>query len=371
MPDRLPRICFVAPHAYPVLAGDTSIRFAGGAELQQVLIARHLVARDYKVSMICLDYGQEDKVEIDGVVVHRAFRQESGLPVLRFVWPRLTSILSCLRRAHADIYYQRAASMLTGVLAAYCKYSGKKGIFSVAGEPKIRFGRDRWLYDYGIRNIDCIVVQNAEQERSIAEAAGRSSVLIPNLYDDHPSTVTTAGTRILWVGTIRQVKRPDVFLDVVAHLPQFRFTMVGGPDQRERPLYESVESRARNLENLDFVGFVPYAEIDEYFDDAILFVNTSDSEGFPNTFLQSWARSVPTVSFVDSGARFDSVSVGYKVDSTEEMTQAIIDLMEGDMERVKRGEMSRRYVEDNHLPDRVVDQYENLFRRLLDTRQRS
>ena len=38
-------ICFVAPMAYPVLAQDRSLPFAGGAEVQQVGIATALARR--------------------------------------------------------------------------------------------------------------------------------------------------------------------------------------------------------------------------------------------------------------------------------------------------------------------------------------
>ena len=36
------RICFLAPNAFPVLAEDTNIPFVGGAELQQVMVAKGL-----------------------------------------------------------------------------------------------------------------------------------------------------------------------------------------------------------------------------------------------------------------------------------------------------------------------------------------
>ena len=45
-------ICFVAPMAYPVLAQDRAVRFAGGAEVQQVAIATALLKRGYCLSLI-------------------------------------------------------------------------------------------------------------------------------------------------------------------------------------------------------------------------------------------------------------------------------------------------------------------------------
>src|SRR5687768_7776605 len=121
MSDRFQHICFIAPHAFPLLSGDEGIQLIGGAELQMVIVARLLAARGHRVSMICLDFGQEDEIELDGVKVFRAYKPEEGIPILRFLWPRLTSVWQCLKRANADIYYQQTADMLTGVMAAFCK----------------------------------------------------------------------------------------------------------------------------------------------------------------------------------------------------------------------------------------------------------
>ncbi len=362
MTGQLPHICFLAPNAYPILANDAGVDFAGGAELQQVLIARYLVALGYRVSMICLDFGQDELVEIDGIVVHRAFRPGAGVPVLRFLWPRLTSIWSCLKRVNADIYYQRAASMLTGVVAVFAKRNAKKSIFAVAGDPMIPFKRDQWLYEYGIKHVDRVVVQNAEQQRAVRDSVKRASILIPNIYQAGSHRKAPSGNNVLWVGTIRQIKRPDLYLDLAQALPEYRFTMVGGEDGMDSSLYEAIKARSETLDNVNFVGFVPYAEIGRYFDEAMLFVNTSDSEGFPNTFLQSWARGVPTISFIDSGARMNESPIGRIVDSIDAMIGTVAQLMKNHTDRSDLGKACRAHVETHHDPKRVIEMYEDLFR---------
>lgn len=351
-----------------MLANKESIQIVGGAELQQVIIAKGLVRRGYPVSMICFDYGQEDPCEIDGITVYKALRPNQGLPGLRFIWPRLTSFWTCLGRANADIYYQRAASVLTGLTAAFCLRHGRKSIYAIAvdGDPQFRFRRDRWIFDYGIRHVDRLVAQNPNQQQYFKDRFGRDSILIPSIYNKANALQAHAvRDHVLWVATIRERKRADLFLDLAQALPQYKFTMVGGPGVREHALFEAISQRAKRLDNLDFAGFVPYAEIDRYFDRAILFVSTSNKEGVPNTFMDAWARGVPTVSFFDSGARANGKPIGRIVGSIEEMTDAVADLLENDAARSRLGEECRKYVESYHSPDRALDLYEEVFRSLL------
>lgn len=371
LPDRLPTICFVAPNAWPVLSGDGDLPTIGGAEVQQVIVAQELVKRGYRVSMVCRDFGQPEEVRIDGITVFRSFRLEGGLPVLRFVWPRLVSTWRCLARADADIYYQRTAGMLTGVVAEFCRRAGKKSVFAAAGNPdlepgtsRIEYARDRWIYEYGLRHVDRILVQNEEQERLCLANFGRTSTRVPNCYPLPDSRAPGAGRYVLWVSTIRTLKRPELFLDLAEALPDFRFRMIGGPGRGEAALYEAIRKRAGRITNLEFLGFVPFARVEEHFDAASVLVNTSESEGFPNAFLQAWARGVPTVAFVDSGARAGGRRVGRRVGSFEAMVARVSSWLANDAGRAQEGRWCRAYVAANHAPARVLELYERIFMEL-------
>jgi glycosyltransferase involved in cell wall biosynthesis len=352
-----PSICFVAPNAYPVLAGADDIQWIGGAEVQQVIVARGLAARGYRVSMICLDFGQSVVVEVDGIKVLRAFRRNAGLPIVRFISPRLTSLWKCMRLADADIYYQRGAAMLTGLVSAFARHHRRKSIFAVAGAPKIQLARDRWLYEYGVRRVDRVFVQHDEQAAFVRTAYGREPYLVPNCYQ-RPEESTCGRDRILWVSTIRRLKRPELMFELARAMPEFRITIVGGPSGEDPRYYKSIERQAQGLRNVEFVGFVPYSRVDRFFDEAAIFVNTSETEGFPNTFLQAWSRGIPTVSFVDCGARINGAQVGWVVDSQAAMHETIKRLMNDEALRSEAGSRCRAYFDANHTPDHVLDLYE-------------
>jgi glycosyltransferase involved in cell wall biosynthesis len=141
--------------------------------------------------------------------------------------------------------------------------------------------------------------------------------------------------------------------------------MIGGPDSAEVALFEAVKQRAAMMANVEFLGFVPYAEIDAHFDEAAVFVNTSESEGFPNTFLQAWARAVPTVSFVDSGARAEGHPVGVQVGSLKPMAEQVALWLGNQTKRRQDGRRCRDYFERHHTPGLVLELYGQVFRELV------
>jgi glycosyltransferase involved in cell wall biosynthesis len=217
------------------------------------------------------------------------------------------------------------------------------------------------MYEYGLRNVDRIFVQNKEQARLCRLNFGRDSTQVPNCFAVDIRQTVDVGNLVLWVSTIRELKRPDLFLDLAEALPSYQFQMIGGPGHGETRLYDEIKARAGTISNVEFLGFVPFTRINEYFDVASAFVNTSESEGFPNTFLQAWSRGIPTLSFVDCGARAEGRPLGSQVSSIKEMMSCLTTWFSNDDQRIMEGERCREFFQKNHSTARVLDLYERLF----------
>ena len=282
-----PTICFVGLANLPVLAREYGRHGVGGAELQQTLLAKALVARGYKVSMVVADYGQPDGAVWDGIKTYKAYRPNAGIPVLRFVHPRWTGVWSAMKRAGADIYYTSCAGALLGQVTLFARVYGARVIFRVASNSDcdpasllIRYWRDKRLYRYGLRRADLVLSQTPEQQQALLKNFRRESRVAPSLTD-------TAGRRpefaerdsVLWVGNIRALKRPELLLEAAGKLPHLEFHIIGGPMPGSESLYAAVRGQAAKLANVRFHGPVPYHEVGEFYERARVFVGTSRDRG--------------------------------------------------------------------------------------------
>ena len=367
-----PHICFVAPFAWPVFSGDRKIKLVGGAEVQQSILMRLLQRKGYRVSLVCLDFGQPQGSVVDGVTVYKTYRYEAGIPLVRFIHPRLTSVWQALRAADADIYYQRCAGMLTAVIAEFCRRHGRRSIYAGAsdldfhrGKQQIRHARDRWLYDWGLARVDRVVVQNAAQLEACRAHYGREATLIRSCYEAPPASRPGRGDAVLWVGTVHDYKRPELLLEIARRLPQRRFVMIGGsaaPGGLLRSGYfEGIRAAAARLPNVEFAGFLPLEDVEKSFERGRVLLNTSVYEGMPNTFLQAWARGIPTVATVDVGARVQNRPVYECFTKAEEAAAEIERLYTDDLHWARASARCLEYFNSEHSSEEVLRRYSQVF----------
>lgn len=331
------KFCFVGLENLPVLAPDYAGHTHGGEELQQTLLARALAERGFDTSMVVADYGQAEGAVWDQITTHKAHRLTGGLPVLRFIHPRWTGLWNALKRADAHTYYTSCAGMHVGEVAAFCRYAGKRMVFRVAHDfdcdpqrVQIRLLRDRKLYTWGLRHSNAILVQSERQREALLRNFGLTSTVAGMLVES-PRTVLPHADReldVLWVNNFAPIKRPELAVDLARSLGEARVDVVGGPQAGQDVLYESLRREALAWPNLHFHGRVPYREVGGLFASAKVFVNTSDAEGFPNSFLQSWVRGVPVVSFFDPDGLIRRKGLGVAATSFEHMRQAILRLLQ-------------------------------------------
>jgi glycosyltransferase involved in cell wall biosynthesis len=375
------KICFVSQSIYPLLNQNVRERHIGGAELQQLLIGRELDRRGYRVSFVTMDFGQPPRELIGPFQVLSTFSPSAGVPGLRFIYPRLIKILLALYRAKADVYYVRCAGFILAPVVFVARLLHRKAVFCGAsnvdfdpGSVELRGGRDRTMYFWGLKNCDAVVVQNETQRESLSRHFYRPAPVIPNGF---PREFSRAARRpenpeasVIWAGSFRRYKNPDVFLELAKRIPRGQFVMIGGSSslssREELNLCKEMIRKSSGISNLKLTGLIPFEEVEEYLFRAKLLVNTSEYEGFPNTFLQAWSKGVPVISFVDPDNLLESKGLGKAVKDIDEMVQAVDSVLNSRInfpsERIKA------YFDDHFLIEGVVDRYESLFRSLYRNR---
>jgi len=104
-----------------------------------------------------------------------------------------------------------------------------------------------------------------------------------------------------------------------------------------------VAAAAARLPNVTMLGAVRYADTGALIDRAKIFLNTSIIEGFPNTFLQSWIRGVPVVSFFDPDGLINRLQLGRVAKSLDDMREGLRGLIDVPVYRENMGRRVREY----------------------------
>jgi glycosyltransferase involved in cell wall biosynthesis len=156
------------------------------------------------------------------------------------------------------------------------------------------------------------------------------------------------------------VKNPELFIRLARELPEIRFVM-GGYGR----LYERCAKQAREVPNLRLIGIVDQETKKKLLGAALAFVNTSSSEGFPNTLIESGIYGVPSLSFVDPDEVICSNKLGFHVKSFSELVDKTRLLAEDSDLRKEIGINTRQYVERNHRIENTVSEYTKVLTSLL------
>jgi glycosyltransferase involved in cell wall biosynthesis len=355
------RVCFYSERAYLVLDPSAG-EFSGGAEVLAVLLMRGLVERGYDVSLVTCDFGQPERVTIDGITVHRAFPRYGGIPVLRFFHPRLTRAYRALARADAEVYYVIGAGMPAGVVNDVATVRGAGMLLHAMSDYDVQrhlpryMWRDRVWYRRAMRRADRLFAQTEFQRQAFRQNFGMESRVLPNLIDI-PAQPVDAGQPgyVMWLGTYKAIKRPEWFVELARALPHRRFVMTGviPPAPLPRDHWEAAAAAAREFANLEVLSFQPVEELERLMRGASLVVHTSPTEGFSNVMLEAWALGVPTVSSVNPDGLVTRLRLGAVATDFPFLVESVENLMSSPAERRAAGERARRYVIEHHAPEPV------------------
>src|SRR5690606_37823193 len=119
--------------------------------------------------------------------------------------------------------------------------------------------------------------------------------------------------------------------------------------------------KAATQANIVFHGQVPYHEVAPLYARAKVFVNTSESEGFPNSYLQSWVHGTPVVAFFDPDNIITRFSLGACVGTLEQMAAQINALAEQSSTWTRISDSCVHYMHQNHCEENILAPYINVF----------
>lgn len=337
----------------------------GGSQYQAKLLIERLLER-YDVDIHYLTVQCDSRHRPDGYTLHR-FSSRGGIRRYgRFfdAW-RLYRLLRLLR---PDIVYQQVGCAHTGIAAWYARRHGALMVWRVTSDRSVTPERIPWRHphrrleriflDYGIRNAHVILAQTRAQRAALAQHYGRADAeVVPNFHAGAPPPQEERRRdSVVWIANLKPLKNPHAFVRLAASFrgdPGVRFVMIGRAmldDRWTRDLLRAIEA----VPNLDYLGARTQDEVNAALADARVLVNTSDYEGFSNTFVQAWMHEVPVVSLnVDPDGLLRGHGLGFLSGTEEQLRRDVRRLVQDERLAREIGGKCRDHALRNHSIENV------------------
>ncbi|HLY48996.1 MAG TPA: glycosyltransferase family 4 protein [Solirubrobacteraceae bacterium] len=356
-------VAIYAPQGSALYVEDSPA--VGGAERQMALVARGLAQAGLRVCHVLSPIpglpASFDGVEL--ITEHpRAPRRLPGSMIGR--------VTEALAKADARVYIQRSAGLATLLVGGFARLHGRAFIYSASSafdlthagplDPLEGIG-----FRIGLPLAHAVVVQTYDQ---LATAQRRRGLVqIPSICE--PPGPISRGERdiFLWVGRPARYKNPGVFVELARAVPEARFVMVGLQTSAL-----STDGMKNPPANLDVRPPLAQLHLAKLYTRAIAVVNTSDFEGFPNTFLEGWAHGALALSLnVDPDGVLRKHRLGIcAAGSLETLAGLARELWRDRHEDQTLRRQAVRYVADHHAAEAVANRWCALIQRFLAPDQR-
>ncbi len=362
------KICFISLGSYPLFNPECKRTF-GGAEVQMYLLAKQL-SRDlrFDISFIVGDFCQNKIEYYDNIKVIRGMKIQKNNFFSAFFPRNKVRLFYAMIKTNADVYIQRSASAGTGLIRLFTWILRKKFVYMSAHqidcegtfEKKNNFLVGQ-LYRFGIRGADSIISQNEDHKKLIKEYHKRDSIVIHSGYDILLNKRINR-QHILWVGRCEDWKNPELFFRLSKKFPKEKFIFIS-PKANQGDYYDKIFQDINNYKNIIHIEYVPFNKIDEYFKKAKIFINTSEYEGFPNTFVQAAKNSVPIISYkVNPDGFLEKYECGYCAYGNEEKLVDLVKIiLANKKEWLKLSKNAFRYANKIHNIKEIIKEFKHII----------
>ena len=320
---------------------------------------------NFAVSFITADYDQEKIETIEAVRIIKSldFKKNPLSGAIR-VW-------QALRKADAQMYMIKTISPGMFLVAFFCRLYRKVFLFRTSNtntcdgtylSRHLLLGN---VFKWALRTAELVFVQNKTDKENLKRTTGVTSIAISNGHR-LAKLARNKHDAILWIGRSAKIKKPELFIDLAEKIPDEKFTMICQRATGDKK-YDELLARAKQVANLKFIEQVGFDEIDSYFQRAKVFVNTSQAEGFPNTFIQACRYAVPILSLnVNPDGFLNRYNCGLSCNGQlQKLADSLVFMLE-ENRYIELGKKAREYVEEHHDVTRIVKQYKKMFMQIAE-----
>jgi glycosyltransferase involved in cell wall biosynthesis len=292
-----------APLYYPELTD-----VFGGSEVETFMLAKLFRRLGHDVTVLLKNRPKHSSDHVDGIQI-KTLENRKGRQ-LRLFWQNM-------RVSKPDLCFIKLISEYSALMGTYCKLNGCGFIYRAANKRDLLLANREGNYSL-LQKIyfklttsgsSLLLTQSKEQQHAFQRRFPTKPCFYePNFqYPTMEQPLPFSHRKgVLWVGHLTPVKSPDRLIQLARLLPQTTFTVVAITSPTPYALGQ--EDKLRSLPNVDFRGQIPYSQMGALFSSAHVLLNTSLSEGFPNTFLQALFAGTPLASIDINPSRMLSES---------------------------------------------------------------
>lgn len=166
---------------------------------------------------------------------------------------------------------------------------------------------------------------------------------------------------VCFLGRWDPVKRVEDFMELAKRFPDVRFIAAGKAhgEKRDRLL----RKKYQNVPNLEMPGWVFGEEKSKILEDSWVMINTSIRECLPVSFLEAAAYECAILSSNNPDGFAEKFGCYVK---DRDFAGGLRFLLE-DKEWKERGRLGRKYVEEVHELEKVIQRHKEIYEKLLET----
>lgn len=360
-------ICFSIHNIYSLLE-NADYAYVGGAEVRIKKQIEYLQSSGVSIEIITYipEKSEFRIIGKSGIIYYNLYHSGKNSTLLL-----ISDLFSIFKSMKSIIIYKRAYDAYLLLYNLLARLFRKKIVFAVAADNHCNLHTSMSFngflnglsYYLGVYLSSRIILQSDHQLQLISPSLLKKSTVIYKGTDESISDEKIPSFKerkyFLWVGRFSVEKRPELLKNLAKSGHSIK---IAG---RISEKYKNLLQELQKFPNIEYLGILNATELRMRYKEAIALLNTSDFEGFPETFIEAWIYGTPVISLKFLLNDFISEKGGiYAKRSIEKMIDAM-NRLKNDPDYYKNlSDSSRQLIKDKYRFSKEMDALLKIFNEL-------